>query len=223
MARTARLVVPGVPHHVAQRGVRGMAVFLEDDDYRTYLDLLGTWCGKAGTEVWAYCLMPDHVHLILVPGDEDGLRAALGETHRRYTRHVNAREGWRGHLWQDRFHSFAMDPAHVLACACYVELNPVRAKLVAQPEDWPWSSARAHLSGRSDGLTVLEPLLGQVGDWRAFLDGGLDDATTVTLRRHGRSGHPLGSEEFYKTLEQRLGRAVAPRRPGRPRARPAVS
>ena len=199
-----------------------MAVFLEDGDYQTYLDLLRASCERAGTQVWAYCLMPNHVHLILVPGDEDGLRAALGETHRRYTRHVNAREDWQGHLWQERFHSFPMDQAHAVACARYVELNPVRAKLVKRPEDWTWSSANAHLAGRSDGLIALEPLLGQVDDWRAFLDGGLDDKTTETLRRHGRSGHPLGSEAFYKDLEQRLGRAVAPRPPGRPKKRPAA-
>ncbi|MCH8998001.1 MAG: transposase [Proteobacteria bacterium] len=224
MARMARLVVPGHPHHVTQRGVRRMEVFLVRGDYETYLGLLREWCGKAGTEVWAYCLMPNHVHLILVPRAADGLRAALGETHRRYTRHVNFREGWRGHLWQERFHSFVMDEDHLLACARYVELNPVRAKLVERPEDWPWSSAKAHLDGRGDGTAALEPLLGRVADWRSFLDGGLGEAALETLRRHGRSGHPLGSEAFFEALERVLGRGVRPRRPGRPKKNgPAAS
>ena len=132
MARMARLVVPGHPHHLTQRGARRMAVFFGDEDYRAYLALLAEWCDAADTRVWAYCLMPNHIHLILVPATEDGLRAALGETHRRYTRRVNAREGWRGHLWQERFHSFAMDEDYLLACARYVELNPVRARLAAR-------------------------------------------------------------------------------------------
>ena len=109
MARLARVVVPGVAHHVTQRGNRRQPTFFQEDDYRAYLDLLGQWCGRCGVEVWAYCLMPNHVHLIVVPESEDGLRRGLGEAHRRYTRRINFREGWRGHLWQGRFASFAMD------------------------------------------------------------------------------------------------------------------
>ena len=159
MARMARLVVPGHPHHVTQRGVRRMKTFLRDADYETYLALLTTWCGEAGTKIWAWCLMPNHVHLILVPRDEDGLRSALAQTHRRYTRKINAREGWQGHLWQERFHSFPMDEAHLLAAVRYVELNPVRAGLVKRPEQWRWSSAKAHRQGREDGVTALAPML----------------------------------------------------------------
>ncbi len=126
---------------------------------RAYRALLAEHCAADGVACWAYCLMPNHVHLILVPRDEDGLRAALGETHRRYTRHVNLREGWRGHLWQERFHSFPMDRGWLLAAARYVELNPVRARLVKRARDWPWSSARAHLAGRDDALVGTAPLL----------------------------------------------------------------
>ena len=220
MARMARLVVPGHPHHVTQRGVRRMEVFLVRGDYETYLGLLREWCGKAGTEVWAYCLMPNHVHLILVPRAADGLRAALGETHRRYTRHINFREGWRGHLWQERFHSFAMDEDHLLACARYVELNPVRAKLVGRPEAWQWSSARAHLDGVDDGLTALEPLLALAPDWRGLLEGGLEEPALEEIRRHVRAGHPLGSDKYYTKLKNLLGRDVRPRPRGRPRGLP---
>src|SRR5277367_1716111 len=151
MARLARVVAAGIPHHVTQRGNRGQSVFFEDGDYRAYMALLAEGCANAGVAVWGYCLMPNHIHLIMVPHDEAGLREALGETHRRYTRRVNFREGWRGHLWQGRFASVPMDEPHLLACARYVELNPVRARLAGRAEDWPWSSVHAHLAGRDDG------------------------------------------------------------------------
>jgi len=216
MARLARLVVPGVPHHVTQRGNRRLPVFFGDGDYRAYKALLAEGCAKAGTAVWAYCLMPNHVHLILVPSHEDGLRAALGETHRRYTRHVNAREGWRGHLWQSRFASFPMDEAHLLACARYVELNPVRAKLARRPRAWKWSSAEAHLTGKDDGLVSVAPLLDRAGDWKAFLGAGLETEQLDAIRGHERTGHPLGGTRFLARLKRRLGKDVTPRRPGRP-------
>ena len=214
MARFARVVVPGVPHHVTQRGNRRLETFFNDGDYRAYLDLLAEYCAAAEVAVWAYCLMPNHVHLILVPRDEDGLRRALGEAHRRYTRRVNFREGWRGHLWQERFHSFAMDEAHLLAAARYVELNPVRAKLKRRARDWRWSSARAHLAGKDDALVAVAPLLELVPDWRAFLAGGLEEEALEALRRHTRTGRPLGSPAFLEALEARLGRRLRPGKPG---------
>jgi putative transposase len=214
MARFARVVAPGVPHHVTQRGNRRLETFFGEADYRAYIALLAEYCAKAGVAVWAYCLMPNHVHLILVPEDEDGLRRALGEAHRRYTRRINVREGWRGHLWQERFHSFAMDEAYLLAAARYVELNPVRAKLKRRARDWRWSSARAHLEGRDDGLVAVAPLLERVGDWRAFLTGGLAEDDLEALRRHARTGRPLGGAAFLEALEARLGRPLRPGKPG---------
>ena len=216
MARLARLVVPGIPHHVTQRAARRLETFFDRADYDVYRELLAEWCRKAGTEIWAWCLMPNHVHLILVPSHADGLRAALGETHRRYTRHVNQRQGWRGHLWQERFHSFPMDENHLLAGARYVEQNPVRARLVRRPQNWRWSSARAHLERRDDGVVTLAPLLDRVPDWRSFLAGGLDEAALETIRGHSRTGHPLGAEKFFRRLKALLGRDVRPRPPGRP-------
>ena len=109
MPRLARVVVPGLPHHITQRGNRRQQTFSCDEDYRSYLELMGQWCSAHQVEIWAYCLMPNHVHLIAVPQSADGLRRAVGEAHRRYTRSVNFREGWRGHLWQGRFASFVLD------------------------------------------------------------------------------------------------------------------
>jgi len=214
MARLARVVVAGLPHHVTQRGNRRLETFFGDADYAAYRGLVARFCRQAAVAVWAYCLMPNHVHLILVPADEAGLRRALGEAHRRYTREINFRQGWRGHLWQERFHSFPMDEGHLLAAARYVELNPVRAGLARRAEDWPWSSARAHLAGRDDALVDVAPLLALAPDWRAFLaaDGAADELET--LRRHGRTGRPLGSTAFVERLEAQLDRVLMPGRPG---------
>src|SRR5207244_439811 len=145
----------------------------------------------------------------LTPSDADGLRAALGETRRRYTRHVNLREGWRGYLWQGRFASCPMDEAHLLACARYVELNPVRARLARRARDWPWSSARAHLAGAGDDLVRVRPLLALVPDWPGFLAEGLDEAGHAAIRAGERTGRPLGSPRFVARLEKRLARKLA--------------
>ena len=126
--------------------------------------------------------MPNHTHLICVPSSEEALRRAIGEAHRRYTRRINFREKWRGYLWQGRFASFVMDEPYLLAAARYVELNPVRAKLVARAEDWRWSIARVHMSGCDDALVKVAPLLAMVGDWRAFLDSALPEGEIEELR-----------------------------------------
>lgn len=139
MPRAARLVLPGIPHHVTQRGNRKQRTFFVDSDFRLYLSLLRHWCRRSGTALWAWCVMPNHVHAILVPSSPDGLRGTLAPAHRRYSWEINQRQGWRGNLWQGRFASFPMDEAHLHACLRYVELNPVRAGLVDRPEQWPWS------------------------------------------------------------------------------------
>ncbi len=214
MARLARVMAAGLPHHVTQRGNRRQQVFFSDDDYEAYRALLAEGCREAGVDVWAYCLMPNHVHLILVPSDPDGLRAALGEAHRRYTRQVNLREGWRGYLWQGRFASFPMDETHLLAAARYVELNAVRAKLARRARDWRWSSARAHLAGKDDGLVTVRPLLDLVPDWGAFLGSGLSEDEHKAIRAGERTGRPLGAARFTARLEKRLGRSLARQKPG---------
>jgi putative transposase len=224
MGRIARVVAPGLPHHVTQRGNRRMETFFGDEDYAEYLKLLAQWCGRFEVVIWAYCLMPNHVHLVAVPETAHGLSHALGEAHRRYTRCVNFREGWRGHLWQERFASFVMDEQHLLAALRYVELNPVRAGLVACPGDYRWSSARAHLEGKDDLLVRVEPMLSYIGDWSAYLVLDVDEAEAeaAALRLHGRTGRPLGSADFIAGLETSLGRFLRKRRPG-PRSKRKIN
>ena len=216
MARLARLVVPGLPHHVTQRGNRWQRTFLNDGDYAAYRELMADWCRDEGVEIWSYCLMPNHIHLIAVPKTKNALRRAVGEAHRRYTRRINFREKWRGYLWQGRFASFVMDEPYLLAAARYVELNPVRAKLASKAEEWPWSSARAHLSGRDDKLTNVSPLLAIVADWRGFLDSALREEELRDLRAHARTGRPLGNPTFLEKLEAAVGRVLRPQKGGRP-------
>jgi putative transposase len=217
MPRTARFVVPGTPHHVTQRGNRRQQTFFCAADYRLYLRLLRDGCAKAGTAVWGWCLMPNHVHLILVPVGSDGLAGALRPTHWHYARHVNDRENWRGHLWQSRFASVPMDEPHLHVCLRYVELNPVRAGLVARAEDWPWSSARAHLGRGGDGLTELAPMRGRVDDWRAYLGDGPSAAELDEIRAAERSCRPLGGPAFLDRIGVLLGRDPRAPRRGRPR------
>ena len=216
MARIARVVVPGLPHHVTQRGNRRQPVFFSPEDFHAYKALLREWGAKCGVDVWAYCLMTNHVHLMLVPKDESGLRRAVGEAHRRYTRRINFREGWRGHLWQERFASFVMDERHVLAAARYIELNPLRAKMAAAPGAYPWSSAKAHLAAQDDDLVTVKPLLELVPDWHTFLESGLTEAERQRIEQHQRTGRPLGSEAFVEDLGNRLGRCLLRRKPGPP-------
>ena len=135
MARIARAVAPGFPHHVIQRGNRRQQTFFNNEDYLAYQELMAEWCARYHVEIWAYCLMPNHIHLIAVPETKDDLNSAIGEAHRRYTRRVYFREGWRGHLWQGRFSSFMMEERYLFACTRYVELNPVRAGMVKNPEE----------------------------------------------------------------------------------------
>jgi putative transposase len=209
-----RVVVPGYPHHVTQRGNRRQKTFFCAADYQYYLELIAEATRASGTEVWAYCLMPNHVHMVMVPVAEDSLRASLGEAHRRYTRHINFRAGWRGHLWQERFHSFPMDEKYLLAAVKYVELNPVKAKICRRPQDWRWSSANAHLAGRDDLLVKVRPMLDRFADWGRYLEIGCDTCDEL-LDRHSRTGRPLGDEHFVRRLESLTGAVLARKRPGR--------
>ena len=226
MPRLARAVIPGVAHHVTQRGNRRLPVFFGDDDRRRYLALVAAGCTKAGVRCLAWCLMDNHVHLILVPSDPDGLRAALAEAHRRYTSAVNRRESWTGYLFQGRFASYPMDDAHLMAAVRYVERNPVAAGLVGAAGDWPWSSARSHIAGqrhRDDPLTDLAALGDAVPNWRAMLElgleaGALEDAglqQAEAIEQRLRTGRPLGTAAWIADHEGSLGRILQPAKRGR--------
>lgn len=220
MARLARVVVPDVAHHVTQRGNRRQEIFFSDKDYAAYRDLIAAGCSAHGVRCLAWCLMPNHVHLILTPSSADGLRAALSEAHRLYSRRINFAHGWTGYLFQGRFASYPMDEAHLLTAIRYVELNPVKAKLVSRAEDWPWSSTRAHITGQGDGLTDLAAMAGVHRNWRSMLRrgleaGDLDPAAEAAIEAHERTGRPWGSAEFVEALERRTGRQLARQKPGR--------
>src|SRR5208282_3426805 len=157
--------------------------------------------------------MPN-THLIALPTTEDGLRRAIGEAHRRHTRRISFREKWRGYLWQGRFASFVMDEPYLLAAARYVELNPLRAGLVADPCDWHWSSARAHVAGQDDQLVKVAPLLAMIPDWCAFLKSAVPEEELRDIRRHARTGRPLGDDSFLARLERMVGRLLQPQKRG---------
>jgi putative transposase len=214
MARMARVVAPGIPHHVTQHGNRSQKVFFADSDYLDYKCLLAQFCRAESVQVWAYCLMPNHVHLVLVPKKEDGLHRSLAEAHRRYTRQINFREGWRGYLWQGRFASFPMDQRYLIAAVRYIELNPVRAGLCKSAESWPWSSAMAHLGDKDDDLVAVAPMLELVNNWRDYLSQAIEPAEYEHIRCHARTGRPLGSETFIEDIEQLTGRELKQRKPG---------
>jgi putative transposase len=215
MARLARVVIPGLPHHVTQRGTGRARTFFGDDDYAFYRDLLSRNCREAGVEIWAWVLMPNHVHLILNPSDPDGLRRALAPVHRRYAGRIHARQKKTGHFWQGRFGAVTMDEAHLAAAVRYVAMNPVRARLVAQAQDWPWSSAKAHLSGEADGVTLLDPVRDRFANFADLLDDTGLDALQTPLRQAETIGRPLGAAPFLDALEAQTGRRLHPNRPGR--------
>ena len=218
MGRIARIVAPGLPHHITQRGNRRMQTFFCDDDYRAYLSLVVEWSRQFGNRIWTYCLMPNHVHLVVVPRTPDGLCRGIGEAHRRYTRRINFREGWRGHLWQGRFASFVMDEGYLLAATRYVERNPVKAALVAKAEDWPWSSAAAHVAGRGDavaeGQWLAERIAGWVCTWREYVLEPDEADLGGAMRQRENTGRPLGDESFVKRVGALLSRDLLPKKPG---------
>jgi len=214
MARMPRLVVPGYPHHVTQRGNRRMKTFFSQEDYQAYLDLVAEAKEDLSVQVWAYCLMPNHVHLVVVPEDHDSLSRLFRFVHRHYSRRINFRENWKGHLWQERFHSFVMDEAYLRATVRYTELNPVRAKLCAAPRDWPWSSARAHLLGRDDAVVTVKPMLDRVSRWADYLSIQENTTDLSTIRQHTGTGRPAGGKIFIDRLEARTGKILKKGKPG---------
>ena len=217
MPRTARIVVPGQPHHVTQRGNRGAPVFFEPGDQERYLELLADYAARHDIEVMGWCLMTNHVHLILVPPTLEAMGLALRPLHMRYAQTLNRRLGAGGHLWQGRYYSCVLDEGHCQSALRYVEQNPLRAGLVERAEDWPWSSAAGHCGLRD------EPLLSErfIADmppevWREQLALRLDEEQATKLRRRLYSGLPCGDEAFMAKVSALVGRELQVRGRGRP-------
>lgn len=218
MPRSARITIPAVPHHVTQRGNNGQDVFFTDEDRKLYLDLLAFYAKRRGLTILGYCLMTNHVHLVVVPARAEDLAMAIGRAHWRYTQEINRLQGRSGHLWQGRFFSCAMDEPHAYRALAYVERNPLRAGLVRRAWEYPWSSARFHV-----GMEAAPSWL-DLGRWRKWTDadhwrkelarGGEKDGQA--LGDHTRRGRPLGSDEFLARMEALLGRRLRRLAVGRP-------
>ncbi len=222
MPRKYRIVVPGKPHHVIQRGNRRQQVFFYPGDKILYLKLLKEQTEKHHVEVWAYCLMDNHVHLVLVPKTHEGLAKAVAETNRRFTCQINSRYGWRGYLWQGRFISFVMDDLYLVRTMRYVENNPVRAGMVEKPWDYLWSSARYHVMAIEDSLLSVCPIAPIVGDWKEYLIKPEIEGILDAIRKRNLSGLPLGEDSFIESLAGTFGvkaEDLKPKPNGRPRKR----
>lgn len=225
MPRFARVVFPGVPHHVTQRGNHRQAVFFCRGDGIRYLELLREHATRQRVVVVAYCLMPNHVHLVLVPGTADGLNAVLKPVHGQIAQRVNRMRDQSGHLWQGRFFSSPLDAAYLRNAVRYVELNPVRANMVARAESYVWSSAAAHCGLAKDLVverTPTLPALAGIEDWSKWLRKGISAEALQELRKNASQNLPCGSEEFIQELETRAGRTFRYRaaggQPGRGRS-----
>jgi putative transposase len=221
MPRLPRTVCAGVPYHVTQRGNRREQVFFTDQDRLAYLRWLRGYTTKHDVDVLAYCLMTNHVHLIVVPATEEGLHRTLKPLNMRYAQRINRSQGWKGHVWQGRFFSSALDDAYLWAAIRYVECNPVRARMADKAEDYPWSSASAHCGMRSDPLLTEKPLWQRrfeaISDWSAWLALGDEQRSLEVLRLHAAKGLPCGSPQFIETLEKATGRLLQYRPQGRPK------
>jgi putative transposase len=220
MPRVARVVIPGLPHHVTQRGNNRQDVFFTDDDRAFYLETLRRQSRRHGLELHGFCLMTNHVHLIVTPLTEESLAKAVGRAHQLYAQYINDHCGRIGHLWHSRFFSCPMDDDHYMTGLRYAERNPQRAGLVRVPWEYPWSSAAAHCSGVDPaGLLNLEywRCLAASLNWREFLCDDDDAQLLESIRKQTRHGRPLGGNRFIDALERRLNRRLRPRRAGRPK------
>ena len=218
MARLTRIVMPGVPHHIVQRGNRRQDVFFGDSDKDCYIEFISRACEGHGVDIWSWCVMSNHVHFIAVPEKEDSLAKCFSEAHVRYTRMINSREKWKGHLWQGRFGSSPLDEKYLLAAVRYVERNPVRAGMVLLPWEYKYSSALYHVGEkRSDPLIKNDQVLQDlIDDWRTYLHNGDSEDDLTRIRKEESGGRPIGSESFIEKLEKELNRSFNRKAAGRP-------
>lgn len=223
MPRCARIVIPGLPHHVIQRGNNRQDVFFVDDDRNVYLKLLLEESRRHNVEVLGWCLMTNHTHQIVVPSTAGSLARAIGRTHWRYAQYVNRMHKRSGHVWQNRFYSAGFEWEHLPLVMRYVECNPVRARICRKPWLYPWSSAGAHCDGKADALGLIDParwtkLMDVRGEqWRNSLLDPLEAAEERAIRTRTRTGLPLASDSFLAKLETKLGRRLRAQAVGRPK------
>ena len=225
MPRRPRVVVPGVAHHITQRGNNRQPVFCSSDDRRLYLDLLRHHATRSGSHLVGYCLMTNHIHLVAVPEREDSLARTLGRVHSEYALTLNHAQSRSGHLWQNRFFSCPLDESHLISALRYTDLNPVRAGLAASPWDWPWSSARAHIAPVAQDTVLDCGWAGycgcwDYGEWKDLLLAAMPDDESGAVRQATRTGEPLGSREFLTRLERQTGRRLQVFSRGRPKLAP---
>ncbi len=221
MPRIARTVFANVPHHITQRGNRREDVFFSEEDRSTYVAWLGEYCAKYKVSILAYCLMTNHVHVVVVPESTDALEKVFRPLHTRYAQRINRANKWKGHLWQGRFFSSALDEPYLWAAIRYVERNPVRARIVRRAENYPWSSAAAHCGLKADPVLATnrewKRQLQSIGDWSAWLAEGDQPEQLTVLRRYVECGLPCGAEGFIRGLERRAGQSLRVRPRGRPK------
>jgi len=214
MPKFPRIVVPGYPHHIINRGNRRQTVFFSEDDKRFFYTLLKRETTKAKINIWVYCLMDNHFHLVAVPEKKDSLAKGISEAQRKYALHINTRNDWKGHLWQTRFSSYPMDNTHLYLATRYIEQNPVIAGLVKKAEDYCWSSAPAHVFKVKDELLSDFDLALSIPDWGAYLREEIKEIDMNLLRSHAKSGRPLGDDAFLDELENLTGKSLRKKKPG---------
>ncbi|MBU2599286.1 transposase, partial [bacterium] len=184
MARIARIIIPDIPYHLTQRGNYRQTVFRSEDDREQYLLWIREYSKRYGVKIWAYCLMDNHVHFIVVPEGSESIARLFNQAHMRYSQYFNRKIGQRGHLWQGRFYSCPLDGVHLYTAIRYVERNPVRTGLVERAEDYPWSSALSHVKGITDSLLSNDlPLVKEIVDWKGYLSCTEDEIMITQIRR----------------------------------------
>lgn len=214
----ARVVAEAVPHHITQRGNNRQDTFFLPDDRRYYLETLRAKCRDHGVSLLGYCLMTNHVHLVAVPSSANALAQALGQAHGNYARWFNGRYRRSGHLWQNRFYSSALGGTYLETALAYVDLNPLRAKLVKQAEEYEWSSAKAHLTGCAADSLIDSWDWAELGlgtNWGEILTAHRAGDEGEMLREATYAGRPFGDENFVADMERRVNRPLTKGRPGR--------